>query len=154
MFRSTFTRISRPISTMSRTPIEDAIRTKVRKSCISSKIAVNTVTQINEALNPSTLEIFNDSSKHAHHKAMQGSLSKETHFRLVITSEIFQSKLQPARHRMIYALLKEELERPGGIHALQLRTRTLAEEQRQLARENEEQGEEITDIEQDRGGPQ
>lgn len=25
---------------------------------------------------------------------------------------------------MIYALLKEELERPGGIHALQLRTKT------------------------------
>lgn len=79
---------------------------------------------------------------------MQGSLSKETHFRLVITSEAFQSKLQPARHRMVYALLREELERPGGIHALQLRTRTPAEEERQLARENEEQGERIADIEQ------
>lgn len=59
---------------------------------------------------------------------MEGVHSKETHFRLVITSEAFKSKLQPARHRMVYALLKEELERPGGIHALQLRTRTLEEE--------------------------
>lgn len=78
---------------------------------------------------------------------MEGSVSKETHFRLVITSEAFQSKLQPARHRMVYALLKEELERAGGIHALQLRTRTLEEEQRQLAREREEQGEPIAEVE-------
>lgn len=30
---------------------------------------------------PSTLEIYNDSHMHAHHKAMQGSTSRETHFR-------------------------------------------------------------------------
>lgn len=28
-----------------------------------------------------TLEIYNDSHLHSHHKAMQGSTSKETHFR-------------------------------------------------------------------------
>jgi len=43
--------------------------------------------------------------------------------------------MQPARHRMVYALLKEEMAREGGIHALQLRTRTPAEEQRELERE-------------------
>ena len=36
---------------------------------------------------------------------------------------------------MVYALLKEELERTGGIHALQLRTRTPEEEERQIARD-------------------
>ena len=72
---------------------------------------------------------------HAHHKAMQGSPSRETHFRLVITSEAFQSKMQPARHRMVYALLKEELEKQGGIHALQLRTLTPEEEQRKVIKE-------------------
>lgn len=70
---------------------------------------------------------------------MEGNSSKETHFRLVITSDAFKSKLQPARHRMVYALLKEELERPGGIHALQLRTRTPEEEKRQVLRESEKQ---------------
>lgn len=80
---------------------------------------------------------------------MEGSQSKETHFRLVITSEVFKSKLQPARHRMVYALLKEELERPGGIHALQIRTRTPEEEERQLARETEERGGKCADIEGD-----
>ena len=77
---------------------------------------------------------------HAHHEAMQGSVSKETHFRVLITSEAFKSKMQPARHRMVYALLKEEMERAGGIHALQLRTRTPEEEERQIAKAKEEDG--------------
>ena len=80
---------------------------------------------------------------------MVGSLSKETHFRLVITSESFKPKMQPARHRMVYALLKEELERAGGIHALQLKTQTPEEEEKRLAREREsaEQGEKATTTE-------
>jgi stress-induced morphogen len=66
---------------------------------------------------------------------MAGSTSKETHFRVEITSEAFVKKMQPARHRMVYALLKEEMAQEGGIHALQLKTRTPEEEQRQ--KENE-----------------
>ncbi len=34
---------------------------------------------------------------------------------------------------MVYALLKEEMAREGGIHALQLKTKTPEEEKRQLA---------------------
>ncbi len=78
---------------------------------------------------------------------MQGSVSKETHFRVVITSEAFKSKMQPARHRIVYALLKDELERAGGIHALQLRTRTPEEEERQLAREKVEQCQSNAEVE-------
>ena len=66
---------------------------------------------------------------------MQGSTSKETHFRVVITSDVFKGKMQPARHRMVYALLKEELEKEGGIHALQLKTRTQDEEEKQIAKD-------------------
>ncbi|KAL8837667.1 MAG: hypothetical protein Q9176_005584 [Flavoplaca citrina] len=108
---------------MSSTPIEDSLRLK-----------------LTSALSPTTLEIHNDSASHAHHKAMANSQSQETHFRLVITSSAFESKMQPARHRMVYALLKEELERAGGIHALQLKTRTPEEEERALAREKAERG--------------
>jgi stress-induced morphogen len=72
---------------------------------------------------------------------MAGSTSQETHFRVVITSEAFKDKMQPARHRMVYALLKEEMAREGGIHALQLRTRTLEEEKRQVERESGGNGE-------------
>ena len=45
--------------------------------------------------------------------------------------------MRVARHKMVYALLKEELETPGGIHALQLKTQTPEEEEKELARENE-----------------
>ncbi|KAI1349278.1 bola protein [Xylaria sp. FL0043] len=103
---------------VSETPMEDAIRTKVT-----------------EALSPSRLEIFNDSHKHAHHKPMQGSTSRETHFRVVIISEAFRSKMQPARHRLVYGLLRDEMAAEGGIHALQLRTMTPEEEERQKAKE-------------------
>lgn len=48
---------------------------------------------------------------------------------------------------MVYALLKDELERAGGIHALQLRTRTPEEEERQLAREGVEQGQLSAEVE-------
>ncbi|KAL7272211.1 BolA domain UV induced protein Uvi31 [Rhizina undulata] len=100
------------------TPVEDAIRSKASTYRES----------LTAALAPSTLEIYNDSHKHSHHKAMEGVTSKETHFRLVITSEAFRSKPQIARHRAVNALLKEDLEREGGIHALQLKTLTPEEE--------------------------
>ncbi|KAF3385269.1 hypothetical protein F1880_001784 [Penicillium rolfsii] len=101
----------------SMTPMEDAMREK-----------------LTQAFTPSTLLIRNDSHKHAHHAAMEGSTSKETHFHVTIVSDAFESKMQPARHRMVYALLKEEMAKEGGIHALQLKTKTPAEEQREKER--------------------
>ena len=53
---------------------------------------------------------------------------------MVISSAAFGGKPQIARHRVVNGLLKEELEREGGIHALQLRTLTLEEEDRLLER--------------------
>lgn len=58
---------------------------------------------------------------------------------VTITSNEFQAKSQPARHRLVYALLKDEMSREGGIHALQLRTRTPEEEQKQAQIEKETQ---------------
>ncbi|KAJ4531644.1 hypothetical protein ABEF95_015231 [Exophiala dermatitidis] len=108
------------MASSSNTPVEDTIRRKVT-----------------EALNPTDLRIRNDSHKHAHHQAMVGVTSRETHFYLDIISPSFASKSQPARHRMVYSLLKEELERPGGIHALQLRTKTPEEEEREKSRKSD-----------------
>ncbi|KAI6782368.1 uncharacterized protein J7T54_008454 [Emericellopsis cladophorae] len=105
----------------STTPLEDAIRAKA-------------------SFTPSTLEIFNDSHLHSHHKAMQGVTSKETHFRLVITSDVFKAKRSPARHRMVYALLRDEMAQEGGIHALQLRTLTPEEEEKEKAKKVEAEG--------------
>jgi len=77
---------------------------------------------------------------------MAGSTSQETHFRVVITSEAFKSKMQPARHRMVYKLVDEEMKKDGGIHALQLRTRTPEEEKAQQERENAEKGEPVASV--------
>ena len=66
---------------------------------------------------------------------MEDSSSSETHFRVIITSDAFQSKMQAARHRLVYGLLKEEMAREGGIHALQLRTMTPEEEKRRKEQE-------------------
>ncbi|KAK2073881.1 hypothetical protein P8C59_008125 [Phyllachora maydis] len=104
------------------TPVQDTIRAK-----------------ITEALRPTTLEIHNDSHLHAHHKAMEGVTSRETHFRVVITSDAFKSKMQPARHRMVYSLLKDDMSKEGGIHALQLRTQTPAEEKEQQQQQQQQQ---------------
>ncbi|KAK8213880.1 bola-like protein-domain-containing protein [Phyllosticta capitalensis] len=101
----------------SMTPMEDTLRAK-----------------ITETLKPAKLEVHNDSHLHAHHKAMQGRTSKETHFRVNIVSEAFKGKMQPARHRMVYGLMKEEMAKEGGIHALQLSTKTPEEEERAAAR--------------------
>ncbi|KAJ5325190.1 hypothetical protein MYU51_020997 [Penicillium brevicompactum] len=101
----------------SMTPLEDAMRDKIAHT-----------------FTPSSLVIRNDSRLHAHHAAMEGSTSKETHFHVTIVSDAFESKMQPARHRMVYALFKEEMAREGGLHALQLKTQTPAEEQREKER--------------------
>lgn len=49
-------------------------------------------------------------------------------FRVSVTSDAFKGKMQPARHRMVYHLFKDEMAAEGGIHALQLTTRTSDEE--------------------------
>jgi stress-induced morphogen len=72
-------------------------------------------------------------------KKIQNS-KKRTHMflsfkRVNIVSEAFKSKMQPARHRMVYTLLKDELAAEGGIHALQLKTRTPEEEEKAKARD-------------------
>jgi BolA-like protein 1 len=56
----------------------------------------------------------------------------------MITSPLFAKKPQPARHRMVYSLMKDEMAAEGGIHALQLRTRTPEEDDKARAKEEEE----------------
>ncbi|KAK3949132.1 bola domain-protein [Pseudoneurospora amorphoporcata] len=105
----------------STTPMEDAIREKITAN-----------------LQPRTLQIHNDSHLHAHHSAMRGVTSRETHFRVIMSSDAFKGKMQPARHRLVYGLLKDEMAKEGGIHALQLRTMTLEEEDKRQQKEEEE----------------
>lgn len=73
-----------------------------------------------QALQPQTLEIVNESHRHAGHAGDDGS--GESHFRVTIVSSCFTGKSRVDRQRMVYDLLKQELE--GGLHALALKILT------------------------------
>lgn len=90
--------------------------------------------KITESLQPTVLEIYNDSKLHAHHVGMRGSSNTiESHFRLKIVSQAFENKSKPMRHRLVYKLLADEMSMINGVHAIQLSTKTPKEvEQRDL----------------------
>ncbi|SCU79896.1 LAME_0B00848g1_1 [Lachancea meyersii CBS 8951] len=81
--------------------------------------------------------LFNDSYKHSHHHGMAEAENKiESHFRLEIVSDGFQGLTLPKRHRLIYSLLDAELQ--NGVHALQLQTRTGAEQARKQQQQQQQ----------------
>ena len=72
--------------------------------------------KIYNELNPSYLEVLNESHTH---NVPPGS---ESHFKVTVVSSEFEGKLPVARHRIINKLLAEELS--GPVHALALHTMT------------------------------
>lgn len=72
--------------------------------------------KLTSKLEPSFLEIRDDSHKHASHKAMQGLDATETHFAVTIVSACFEGQLAIQRHRLVNSILDEELK--SGVHAL------------------------------------
>jgi BolA protein len=67
-------------------------------------------------LAPGTLVVENESKKHS---VAPGS---ETHFKVTIVTEAFQGLSRVERHRLVHAILKDELD--GGVHALTITSRT------------------------------
>ena len=68
------------------------------------------------ALEPSRLELTDDSALHAGH---EGAKSGGGHYRLTIVSQQFSGKSTVARHRMIYAALGPMMQQQ--VHALAIR---------------------------------
>lgn len=63
-------------------PTELSIERKVANILDTNKISQGLMRyQITEVLQPSTLEIVNESHLHAHHAPMRGNTNPETHFR-------------------------------------------------------------------------
>jgi BolA protein len=73
-----------------------------------------------EGLSPASLEVTDESHKHAGHAGARPS--GETHFRVKIVSAGFEGKRQVERHRMVYDLLAAEI--ANGVHALAMTTLT------------------------------
>jgi stress-induced morphogen len=81
--------------------------------------------KLEQELNPSLLQIRDDSRKHAGHAAMKGLNPSETHFAVSIVSSAFEKKPLVQRHKLVYSILDQEMK--AGLHALQLQTKTPAE---------------------------
>ena len=76
------------------------------------------------ALSPTRLEIIDESARHQGHVGARPE--GETHFRVEIVASAFEGRSRLDRHRMVSALLADEL--AGQIHALSLRTRAPSED--------------------------
>ncbi len=76
-------------------------------------------TLLAEALDPVSLDVTDDSHKHAGHSGAGGG---QGHFSVDIVSAAFAGKLPLARHRLVYAALGDMMQ--TDIHALAIRART------------------------------
>ena len=83
--------------------------------------------KLQAALDPSHLEVIDDSHRHADHFVHEGGAGHqgETHFTVKIVSPAFIGKSRVERHRRINELLAAEL--AGGVHALAVHARAPGE---------------------------
>ena len=72
-----------------------------------------------DALQPVRLDVIDESHRH---NVPEGA---ESHFKLVIVSNVFDGRGLVDRHRMVNKLLAQQL--AGHVHALGLHTHTVAE---------------------------
>ncbi|MES1908217.1 MAG: hypothetical protein MHM6MM_001193 [Cercozoa sp. M6MM] len=92
--------------------------------------AMSIASQIEEkltrALNPLYLDVINESHMHSVPR------NSETHFKVVVVSEQFDSMSVIERHRAVQEALCAELQ--GGVHALAIRAKTPAQWEKLQAR--------------------
>jgi BolA protein len=70
-----------------------------------------------QALEPTRLDIVNESHLHAGHRDAPGT--GESHFRVLVVSPAFAGKSRIERHRLVNEALAAELK--GPVHALAIR---------------------------------
>jgi BolA protein len=75
--------------------------------------------RLEELLEPTTLEVLDESAAHAGHAGADGS-GYGTHFRVRIASPLFAGRPRVARHRLVYDALQDFVDR--GLHALAIET--------------------------------
>ncbi|PLW78116.1 BolA family protein [Cohaesibacter celericrescens] len=74
--------------------------------------------KLNNQLQPTLLEVIDESALHAGHAHSRPE--GETHFRVRVASSAFNDISRIAAHRMVHDIIKDELS--GPIHALSLET--------------------------------
>jgi BolA protein len=73
---------------------------------------------LERALAPRTLEIVDDSARHAGHAGAAGG----GHFRVLLVAEAFRGRSRLERHRLVYEAVAPLL--AGSVHALNIEART------------------------------
>ena len=81
--------------------------------------------KLQEALNPTEIELIDDSASHRGHAGMKGKDAIESHFKLRVVSDKFEGLPLVQRHQLVYGLLTKEFE--GGLHALNIKAKTPTE---------------------------
>ena len=71
--------------------------------------------RLSQRLQPSFLEVEDESAQHAGHSGSNGTGSG-THFRVRIASPQFEGRPRVAKHRLVYDALQEFIDQ--GLHAL------------------------------------
>ena len=79
-----------------------------------------------KSLSPVSLEIIDESHKHAGHAGSRPG--GQSHFNVVVVSDAFEGKSRVQRQRLVYQAISEEMS--GIIHALALKTLTPDEAQK------------------------
>ena len=79
--------------------------------------------RLQEVLQPTELEVIDESGQHSGHAGANGTGSG-THFRVRICAGVFIGKSPVARHRLVYDVLQDFMDQ--GLHALAIEAQTPA----------------------------
>ena len=77
---------------------------------------------LSETFQPESLEIVDESGKHANHAGRQGLPAGETHYHVTMVAGCLAGQSRLARSRAVHEALAAELN--SGLHALSLSLRT------------------------------
>ena len=85
------------------------------------------IAKLTNALVPATINVIDDSAKHAGHQFHPGGVEPrgETHFTVKVVSAAFTGKNRLARHRIVTELLAAEL--ADSVHALAIEAKAPGE---------------------------
>lgn len=85
------------------------------------------ILQALQALQPIDIQLKNDSQKHAGHTQHLGGagFTGDTHYKLLIVSDMFRDKSRIDRQRLVMDLLRDEFQ--SGLHALEIKARAPGE---------------------------
>ena len=88
---------------------------------MSTELADRMAARLRERLQPSALEVLDESWQHAGHAGANGTCFG-THFRVRLAAPQFAGLSRVACHRLVYAALQDFIDR-DGVHALAIEAR-------------------------------